>query len=59
MAKPHKATPERISALSDGVFAVLITPQIPEPGRQISGIRAFKSPDLNIQNRREARPLQF
>ena len=25
MAKPHKATPERISALSDGVFAVLIT----------------------------------
>jgi uncharacterized membrane protein len=25
MAKPHKATPERLSAFSDGVFAVLIT----------------------------------
>ena len=25
MSKPHKATPERLSALSDGVFAILIT----------------------------------
>jgi uncharacterized membrane protein len=25
MIKPHKATPERLSALSDGVFAILIT----------------------------------
>jgi len=25
MIKPHKATPERLSALSDGIFAVLIT----------------------------------
>jgi uncharacterized membrane protein len=25
MAKPHRATPERLSALSDGIFAVLIT----------------------------------
>ncbi len=25
MAKPHQATPERLSALSDGVFAVIIT----------------------------------
>lgn len=25
MSKPHKATPERLSALSDGIFAVLIT----------------------------------
>jgi uncharacterized membrane protein len=25
MTKPHKATPERLSAFSDGVFAVLIT----------------------------------
>jgi len=25
MSQPHKATPERLSALSDGVFAILIT----------------------------------
>jgi uncharacterized membrane protein len=25
MTKPHRATPERVSALSDGIFAILIT----------------------------------
>jgi len=36
----HKATPERLSAFSDGVFAVLITVLVPGAGKQVTDAAA-------------------